>query len=95
MRSRRGTERRRTVELESNNLNGTVPESIGQLKALQKLVLADNNVDGSIPAAIVQLREVKHGHEAEPRRSSQLGSGFLNGQAHLNINLCICALFYA
>ena len=45
----------RALSLPSNNLVGTVPESISQLSALVVLSLASNALSGAVPAGIGQL----------------------------------------
>lgn len=44
-----------TIELNSNNLNGTLTDSIKHLQALKTLNLADNNISAEIPPEIGQL----------------------------------------
>ncbi|KAB8085899.1 hypothetical protein EE612_008925 [Oryza sativa] len=41
-----------TLDLEGNNINGRIPDSIGQLKRLQDLHLGDNNISGELPSAL-------------------------------------------
>ncbi len=44
-----------SLELDENNLVGTIPDSLALLEALQVLDLSYNQLSGSIPANIVQL----------------------------------------
>eukprot|EP01083_Nonionella_stella_P030809 84395_1 len=46
------------ISLVLNGLTGTIPYSIGQLSALQKLALTGNELFGSIPPTIVQLQSL-------------------------------------
>jgi Leucine-rich repeat (LRR) protein len=47
-----------SLDLSSNNLNGSIPPEIGKLKYLQQLSLSVNNLSGSIPDEIGQLINV-------------------------------------
>ncbi|NJO14454.1 MAG: hypothetical protein HC877_01520 [Thioploca sp.] len=44
----------------SNNLNGSIPESIGNLNSLQILYLDSNPLSGSIPESISKLSSLQH-----------------------------------
>ncbi|KAL5207127.1 hypothetical protein ABZP36_031562 [Zizania latifolia] len=41
-----------TLDLEGNRINGTIPDSIGQLNTLQDLRLGNNNMSGELPSAL-------------------------------------------
>ncbi len=45
--------------LEENNLNGTLPASIGNLTALQILNLSNNELNGNLPAEVWNLNNLK------------------------------------
>lgn len=45
-----------------NNLNGTIPEEIGNLKNLTSLILRDNNLTGKIPSSISNLTQLSSLH---------------------------------
>ncbi len=45
--------------LENNDLNGPIPDSLGQLNQLQELSLSKNQLSGSIPDSLGQLRRLK------------------------------------
>ena len=45
-----------------NNLNGTIPEEIGNLKNLTSLILRDNNLTGKIPSSISNLTHLNYLH---------------------------------
>ncbi len=45
-----------------NNLNGTIPEEIGNLKNLTSLILRDNNLTGKIPNSISNLTQLNYLH---------------------------------
>jgi len=45
--------------LTNNNLEGQLPNSIGQLNALKRLELTNNKLNGSIPSTIGQLSKLK------------------------------------
>ena len=45
------------VDLSSNNLNGSIPTEIGEIKGLKKLDLASNNLLGSIPNKLSKLEK--------------------------------------
>lgn len=47
------------LTLEENNLNGTIPSSIGQLTGLVELFLYTNQLTGSIPPELAQLQELE------------------------------------
>jgi len=47
-----------SVNLMNNNLRGSIPNSIGDLKNLKVLNLALNNLGGSIPESITELRKL-------------------------------------
>jgi hypothetical protein len=46
------------LQLTNFNLHGTIPESIGNLDALEGLVLDQNNLTGTIPASISRLHNL-------------------------------------
>ena len=46
------------INLNNNNLNGTIPESIGALDNLYVLNLSDNNITGKLPASIGNLASI-------------------------------------
>ena len=48
------------IDLSFNNLNGTLPEAIGDLVNLQCLTLFKNELTGPIPASIGNLKQLKH-----------------------------------
>jgi Leucine-rich repeat (LRR) protein len=43
------------LDIENNNLNGPIPESIGQLTSLIDLRICNNNITGTIPDSICEL----------------------------------------
>lgn len=47
-----------SLELSDNNLNGTLPDAIGELKYLRKLDLSYNSVKGRIPKGVFNLRRL-------------------------------------
>jgi hypothetical protein len=47
------------IILDSNNLHGSIPESIGKLERLQYLRMSRNNLTGTIPSAIGQLKALR------------------------------------
>ena len=47
-----------SVNLMNNNLKGSIPNSIGDLKNLKVLNLALNNIGGSIPESITELKKL-------------------------------------
>ncbi|CAM3383529.1 hypothetical protein AEQU2_01627 [Aequorivita lipolytica] len=47
------------ISLLFNNLNGTLPASLGQLKSLEKLELSFNPISGSIPAELGNLPQLE------------------------------------
>jgi len=49
----------KAIHLFSNNLNGTIPNSIKNLKHLQSLLLHGNNLNGSIPIEILQIETLE------------------------------------
>ena len=48
-----------SIDLQKNNLVGTLPASIGDLKSLELLNLSFNKLSGSIPASIGELSSLK------------------------------------
>jgi Leucine-rich repeat (LRR) protein len=46
--------------LESNNLNGNIPDELGNLTSLQKLYLYSNKLTGTIPASLGSLTNLQH-----------------------------------
>jgi len=49
----------RAIHLFNNNLDGTIPNSIKNLKHLQSLLLHGNNLTGSIPKEILQIETLE------------------------------------
>jgi Leucine-rich repeat (LRR) protein len=45
--------------LGSNQLNGSIPGSIGDLSSLQELYLYNNQISGSIPSSIANLEDLE------------------------------------
>ena len=48
-----------SLDLQQNNLNGTVPSSIGNLTAVTFLSLRNNNLSGSLPVEIGNMAEMR------------------------------------
>lgn len=48
-----------TSDLSRNHLSGTIPQELGQLKALEVLDLSDNLLNGTVPAELGQLHSLK------------------------------------
>eukprot|EP01117_Protostelium_nocturnum_P001787 TRINITY_DN1223_c0_g1_i1.p1 TRINITY_DN1223_c0_g1~~TRINITY_DN1223_c0_g1_i1.p1 ORF type:complete len:1266 (+),score=410.12 TRINITY_DN1223_c0_g1_i1:83-3880(+) len=53
-----GDGRVKTIDLKSNNLVGSIPDSIGELKMMTDLALGDNLLSGAIPRSISQCNEL-------------------------------------
>jgi len=49
----------KNIELNANNLMGSIPESIGDLTRLKKLDLKDNQLSGAIPPELGNLNKLK------------------------------------
>ena len=47
------------LELEENQLRGTIPEELGDLSSLQRLYLAANSLEGEIPSTLGNLSNLK------------------------------------
>jgi hypothetical protein len=45
-------------KIRSNNMNGSIPEALGDLKQLQYLYLEGNGLEGSIPEALGDLEQL-------------------------------------
>ena len=48
-----------SITLFNNNLEGTLPNSIGNLENLKLLNLAFNNIEGNLPVGICQLQHLQ------------------------------------
>lgn len=48
-----------TLDLSMNALSGSLPEEVGQLRALRSLKLANNNLNGPLPAALAQCSQLR------------------------------------
>jgi Leucine-rich repeat (LRR) protein len=57
--SKEGLKNLKILELQNNNLNGTLPEEIGNMTLLEKLYLNGNRFSGSIPAAIGEISNLR------------------------------------
>ena len=47
------------LNLSSNNLCGTIPESIGDLACLERLILNDNAITGTLPEQMTSMKELR------------------------------------
>lgn len=45
-------------ELYKNNIQGTIPAELGNLKSLISLDLYNNNISGKIPASLAKLKSL-------------------------------------
>ena len=50
------------LHLDYNELTGTIPETLGQLKSLKSLILSRNGLTGPIPETLGQLKSLKSLH---------------------------------
>jgi len=48
-----------TIDLSNNNLVGSIPKEMGEIRGLEHLILSGNNIGGNIPLRIVQLNLLK------------------------------------
>ena len=60
------------IELNGNNLGGTLPEEICNLTALIRLNLKTNDVSGTLPASIGELSHLRYLHLAKNKLSGEL-----------------------
>ena len=78
----------RTIGLNSNNLDGTLPDAIGTLTNLYSLYLNSNNLRGKIPASIGQLKNLSWLQMFSNQFSESIPPemGDLLNLAHLNLS---------
>jgi Leucine-rich repeat (LRR) protein len=73
-----------------NNINGTLPASLGQLKSLKKLELSFNPISGNIPAELGNLENLEvlalNGTEIQGNIPAELGKLSHLKQLHLSSN---------
>lgn len=69
------------LQLHGQNLSGPIPAEVGQLTALQQLVLSNNQLTGPIPSQLAQLSSLillclskNQLHESIPQQLSHLTS---------------------
>ncbi|PSR86659.1 LRR receptor-like serine/threonine-protein kinase precursor, partial [Actinidia chinensis var. chinensis] len=55
-----------TIDLSKNNLNGEIPEFLGNLPQLKILNLADNDFFGDIPRSIISNKKIKYNVHGNP-----------------------------
>lgn len=77
-----------SVQLDNNNLNGTIPADIGDLDALQYLYLNNNNLSGEIPARIGDMSALYRIYLNNNQLSGRIPSsvGNLTYLVHLILN---------
>lgn len=49
----------RLIDLQNNNLNGSIPPNLGDLSQLEHLKLIQNNLSGSLPNSMTKLSNIK------------------------------------
>ncbi len=81
------------INLLFNNLEGTIPNSIGDLQHLTRLELSFNKISGNLPAAIGKLKKLEilafNGNNLNGTIPTQLGSLISLEELHLSSNeLC-------
>lgn len=64
------------INLQHNNLNGTIPTSIQYLENLEILLLGENDINGNIPESIVNLSNLKVLQLSKNEISGELPSTF-------------------
>lgn len=78
------------INLLFNNLNGSIPASLGQLTSLEKLEFSFNNLSGTIPAELGQLVNLEilalNGTGLTGNIPAELGNLFSLKQLHLSSN---------
>jgi hypothetical protein len=70
------------INVPGNNLDGTLPEALGQLTDLRKLDLSTNAIRGNVPNALGNLSEL---------RECYLGANLLEGAKIDRPTHCVCA----
>ena len=79
-----------TVNLDSNNLTGSIPAELGNLTALRQLTLEENNLTGSIPAELGNLTALfnlgLHGNKLTGSIPAELGNLTALGSLHIQEN---------
>ncbi|MGB3345566.1 MAG: hypothetical protein WBA61_16775 [Aequorivita sp.] len=78
------------ISLLFNNLNGTLPSSLGNLGYLRKLELSFNSISGGIPAGLGNLKELEvlaiNGANLQGNIPAELGNLINLKQLHLSSN---------
>ncbi|KAL3685417.1 hypothetical protein R1sor_003439 [Riccia sorocarpa] len=76
------------IELESWNLTGSVPESLGQIKSLVNISLANNFLFGPIPSTIFNLTSLRFLDLHNNNFSSHIPTGFsrMSSLEYLDLN---------
>ncbi|KAJ8458813.1 hypothetical protein OPV22_031739 [Ensete ventricosum] len=78
------------LNLSSNNLQGSVPTSIGDLSELRELYLEDNNFTGSVPESFVSLHHLSNlSIKCNPHLDSQLPPGLLRRNLTISSGNCL------
>src|SRR5690554_744672 len=78
------------ISLLFNNLNGTLPASLGNLRSLKNLELSFNPISGTIPAELGNLKELEilaiNGANLQGNIPAELGNLISLKQLHLSSN---------
>jgi len=79
-----------SISLLFNNLEGTIPSSIGQLTNLEKLELSFNKLEGTLPTEIGNLKNLKilafNGNNLSGKIPNSIGNISSLNQLHLSSN---------
>ncbi|CAD5167116.1 unnamed protein product [Musa acuminata subsp. malaccensis] len=78
------------LNLSSNNLQGSIPTSIGDLSELRELYLEDNNFTGSVPESFVSLHHLSNlSIKCNPHLDSQLPPGLSRRNLTVSSGNCL------
>ncbi|XP_065024461.1 nodulation receptor kinase-like isoform X1 [Musa acuminata AAA Group] len=78
------------LNLSSNNLQGSIPTSIGDLSELRELYLEDNNFTGSVPEYFVSLHHLSNlSIKCNPHLDSQLPPGLSRRNLTVSSGNCL------
>lgn len=76
-----------SIELRLNGLNGEIPEEIGSLTGLEKLVLSSNNITGTLPDSFSNLENLLYLHLANNRMTGAFPEQLRNLKKLVTISL--------
>ncbi|XP_064981102.1 nodulation receptor kinase-like isoform X5 [Musa acuminata AAA Group] len=78
------------LNLSSNNLQGSIPTSIGDLSELRELYLEDNNFTGSVPESFLSLHHLSNlSIKCNPHLDSQLPPGLSRRNLTVSSGNCL------